>query len=213
VTLVLAPRPDKRRPHALAGRGASAYRAGMRNCPSLLVLALLLAGCGRGPAKSAATLPRVLPLEVLADRAPDASLKPGRMESVRVAPAPPRLVLLRVAPARGAVAAPPPEAAPAEPPASATPAPAAAPDDRLLPPVPRGGTRLQLAGARGRWVELDVRVDEEGVVSAAEFAGGDADTALVRSAIAAARGTRWYPAQQGGHAVAVWCRQRFEVPR
>jgi TonB family protein len=185
----------------------------MRNYPSLLVLALLLAGCGRGAAKPAASLPRVLPLEVLADRAPDASLTPGRMESLRVTPEPPRLVLLRVAPGRGAIAAPPPDAAPAEPPASAAPAPSPPSDDRLLPPVPRGGTRLQLAGARGRWVELDVRVDEDGRVSVAEFAGGDADTALVRSAIAAARGTRWYPAQQGGHAVAVWCRQRFEVPR
>ncbi len=182
----------------------------MRKYSWWLVLAALLAGCGRAPAaRRAESLPRVLPLELLADRAPDASLPPAHLS-----PAPPaRLELLRIATEREGVGAPPPEAAPAEPPTSAEQAERLPSDDRLRPPLPRTRTALRLAGGRGRWVELDVRVDESGAVSDAELAGGDADSALVRAAITAARATRWFPALRAGRAVAVWSRQRFEVGR
>ena len=185
----------------------------MRKSLSLLVLAALVAGCDRAPGAPRAEslprpLPRPLPLEVLADRAPDASLTPARISSAPSA----RLVLLRIAPERASVASPP-EASPAEPPAAADEPERLPSDDRLHPPVPRASTLLQLAGARGRWVELDVRVDENGAVSDVEVAGGDADSALVHAAIAAARATRWYPARRAGRAVAVWSRQRLEVAR
>jgi hypothetical protein len=182
----------------------------MRNCIALIVLAAWLSGCGRPPAaRDSAPLPRALPLEVLADRAPDASLPPSRVPSVPAA----RLELLRISPEREPVPMPPPEAAPAEPPPAAAAGEALPNDDRLRPPVPRGGTSLRLAGTRGGWVELDVRVDETGAVSDAELAAAGADSALVSAAIAAARATRWYPARRAGHAVAVWSRQRFEVGR
>ncbi len=179
----------------------------MRKLLSLLALAVFTAGCSRArETPHAGELPRTLPLEVLADRPADASLPAAHL---RTGPAA-QLVLVRIAPQRESVA-PPPEAAPAEPPAAAAQGEPLPDDDRLHPPLPRSGTQLRLSGERGRWVELDVRVDENGEVTQAEFAGGNADTTLVRAALEAARSTRWYPARRGGRAVAVWSRQRLEV--
>jgi TonB family protein len=66
------------------------------------------------------------------------------------------------------------------------------------------------AAARAGMVELDVRVDETGVVTDAHWAGGSADSSLVAAAIACAEAMAFYPAQLAGRPVAVWCRQRFD---
>jgi hypothetical protein len=84
-------------------------------------------------------------------------------------------------------------------------------DDELRPPLPRSAASLRLRAPRRGEVELDVRIDEQGEVTDALPAGGDADPATVRAAIDAALGQRWYPATRGGRPVAVWCRQRYEV--
>jgi hypothetical protein len=64
-------------------------------------------------------------------------------------------------------------------------------------------------------VDLDVRVDESGRVSEALLARANGDPAgievgLVEAARRCALGMRFYPALQGGRAVPVWCRQRFD---
>ena len=82
--------------------------------------------------------------------------------------------------------------------------------------VPPGGPPSPAPTAQGTprgWVGLDVRVDEEGAVSHAEWAGGSRDTALVTSAIECALAMRFFPALRAGRPVAVWCRQRFEFGR
>ena len=86
-------------------------------------------------------------------------------------------------------------------------------DDRLRPPVPRGDASLRVPGGAGRWVILDVRIDEAGAVTDAEPAGGNADPATVRAACRAVRATRYYAARLAGRPVAVWTRQRFDLTR
>lgn len=87
-------------------------------------------------------------------------------------------------------------------------------DEDLRPPILRRSEPLRLpAGARPASVELDVRVDEEGRVSDAEWAGGSAEPALVRAATDCALAMEFFPAVQGGRRVAVWCRQRFDFAR
>jgi periplasmic protein TonB len=174
----------------------------MRIRIAFLVLAALLAGCGRAAPGPPAASSRPEPAALLADRAPDVSLPPS-------ASAPAAFTLLRVAPGRGALATAPPEAAPAEPPVSSTPLERLPADDQLRPPVLRSAPPPPPAGARGGWMEFDVRVDEQGAVSDVEPAGGSADSALVRAAAAAVRATRWYPATRGGQPVAVWSRLRL----
>jgi TonB family protein len=88
-------------------------------------------------------------------------------------------------------------------------------DDDLKPPIARRPALLVLPEparrVRGpRVVELDVRIDESGAVSDAEWAGGSTDSALVASAVQGALGMSFFPAEQRGRPVAVWVRQRFD---
>jgi hypothetical protein len=91
-------------------------------------------------------------------------------------------------------------------------------DPGLKPPILRApGTLALPPGWHGprTSVDLDVRVDESGRVSDAlpALASGDSvviEAGLVEAARRCALGMRFYPALQGGRAVPVWCRQRFD---
>jgi TonB family protein len=182
---------------------------------TMLVFAAL-AGCGGGTPR--AEHPVRLPVDVFADTArsvrlsttphPEAHRRP-------LEPAPPTATvwLARVSPAAPVASEVPPPTPESlavtwpEPPMLAV-------DEDLKPPIPRVNARLHVpAGARPGWVELDVRVDDTGAVTDAEWAGGSPDTALVRAATDCAFGMRFFPAVQGGREVAVWCRQRFDFGR
>jgi hypothetical protein len=181
----------------------------------LALVLVLAAGCTRRPSERAhPALPADLPLTVLADTAELRTLPAGAMPPAPVATA--RAALTQVAPSRAALEAPLPEALPAEPP----PAPAAERgrdalllDDELRPPIARGPTPFVVRGTRRGWVELDVRVGEDGMVTDAECIAHDADSVTVAAAVEAALATRYWPAVRRGVAVAVWCRQRYEVRR
>src|SRR5262245_22879506 len=169
------------------------------------VTALMGEGCGRKPV--ATDRPYAVPVDVFADT--------GHAEPLHVVPpavpaAGAEVWLARVSPARPpALELPAPEATDTLTVPLPAP-PALAVDDGLKPPIPR--TRAPLAvptGARG-FVELDVRVDEQGRVASALRAGGSADSSLVRAATACALEMRFYPALRAGRPVAVWCRQRFD---
>ena len=173
---------------------------------ALAVLAALAAGCGRKPPR--AEEPYAVPVEVFADT--------GRGERLRVVPpaapaARAEVWLARVSPARAAPLEPPVLETTAETLAVPLPAPPAlAVDEGLKPPIPRVRAPLAVpAGVRG-FVELDVRVDEQGRVASALRAGGSTDSTLVRAATECALGMRFYPALRAGRPVAVWCRQRFD---
>lgn len=176
----------------------------------LLAIAALT-GCGRG--KPAA--PVRLPVDVYGDTARTIRLvPPGGRPLLPPVSGPPRAAvwLARVSPAPLAVEplAPAPDSLGAAWPAP----PALAIDHGLKPPLPRSAARLRVpAGTAPRWVELDVRVDEEGSVTDAEWAAGSRDTALVSAATECALAMRFFPALQAGRAVAVWCRQRFDFGR
>jgi hypothetical protein len=139
----------------------------------------------------------------------------GRSERLVVRPpVAARVWLASVAPARAVVPEPAlPEALPDSLPPAEVPPPALQVDPGLKPPVLRAPGNLTLppgwSGPRSS-VELDVRVDDSGVVSDAVLASGAADPALVDSARRCALGMRFYPALQAGRPVAVWCRQRFD---
>ncbi len=189
----------------------SGHRCGAEITLPAMVL-LLAVGCGRGrPVEDA---PRPLPVDVYADT--------GRTFSLRVDPPPPpppplppgaraAAWLVRVSPSRGAL----PELAEPDPGyetlAVAMPdPPSLVLEDGLKPPLPRTRAPLAVpAGVRGS-VELDVRVDEQGMVAEVRWADGSRDPALVRAAIECARAMRFYPAQRAGRPVAVWCRERFD---
>jgi hypothetical protein len=188
-----------------------------------LTLALLLAGgCVRSPEPVASRPPSPpvavpLAVNVYADtgrggrlevRPPDARVWLGSVTPARMPPPAPAL------PEAFPDSLPPPDEAP----------PGLAVDPGLKPPVLRApGTLALPPGWRGprTSVELDVRVDESGRVSDAVpvLAGrvpAVIEAALVEAARRCALGMRFYPALQGGRAVPVWCRQRFdfgEAPR
>ena len=83
-------------------------------------------------------------------------------------------------------------------------------DEDLKPPIlRRAGNLVPPIGRKGS-IELDVRIDEDGDVSDALWAGGSSDSLLVDAAVSCALEMRFYPALQGGRPVAVWCRQRFD---
>ena len=181
-----------------------------------LSLALLLAvGCGHGERlKPAALAQAELPLAVLADSAVRLPLPSARMGGD--SPLRPRLTMQRVSPSRAALELPPPEAVPAPPPPAdpdQTPREGLVVDDELRPPIAYRASAFRLDGARRGWVELDVRVDEQGEVSDAVVVEALADSATQAAAIEAAYAVRFHPASLRGRPVAVWCRQRFEVGR
>jgi len=176
-----------------------------------MALVLASAGCGSGHPRSAAReLRSPLPMDVLADTA----LRPRFPGAAPVSDSA-RLTLVRIAPTRAGVqvALPVPPAASPE----AARAPEAGEslpvDDELKPPIAREPARMRLGGTARGWVELDVRVDENGEVSDALFAGGEADSVSVSRAIEAALGMRYFPATQRGRPVPVWSRQRFDLGR
>jgi TonB family protein len=173
-----------------------------------LATSFLVLGCGRE--SSVEDAPRALPVDVYADT--------GRTFALRaVAPPVPAAEargsawLARVSPSRVAI----PDVPQVDPGTEtltvvAPEPPALVVEEGLKPPLPR--TRAPLAvppGARGS-VELDVRVDEGGMVSDAVWADGTRDPAMVRAALECARAMRFYPAQRAGRPVAVWCRERFD---
>jgi len=177
------------------------------------IIANLLSGCGRQTPPSGRAVR--LPVNVFADTARTVRLAPWSPLPGATSPAPPvaTVWLAHVSPA-----APAPPGIPAPEPDSVqapwpTPPPLAV-DEDLKPPIPRDAATLRVpAGSRPGWVEMDVRVDETGAVSDAEWAGGSQDSALVRAASDCAFAMRFFPAVQGGREVAVWCRQRFDFGR
>jgi TonB family protein len=200
-------------------RAYPARHPGRSVIPGLL-LALLAIGAGCGRERQTRAEPVRLPVRVLADT--------SLTDRFHVEPpAETRVWLSRVT----RTDPPPPEPHPAGPLASAPPLPDALPDSLLpepappalevdgdlKPPILRAPVELRLppgsrAGGRGRAasVELEVRVDEEGMVIEAAWTGGSADSALVRAARECALRMRFYPALRAGHPVTVWCRQRFD---
>jgi protein TonB len=181
-------------------------RAGSAIAPVAVALALL-AGCGR-PAERRAEAP-------VGPARPDAdALARDRAERVVLPLVPPGTGEWRVeqvAPARAELDPPLPAAEPADPASVPGPEPEPEPDgERLKPPIARGLPSLVRAGPGGR-VTFDVRVDEQGEVSDVELVASEADSLTVAAAAAVARATRYHPARMGERAVAVWCRQVFDV--
>jgi hypothetical protein len=176
---------------------------------TLCLIGALAAGCGTpsGGRPVAREVGESLAVDVLADSAESGSLPPARLGAT---PARTTLTLVRIAPARGDVQAPLPLPEPAAPAAGGATAESPRLDDALRPPIARGPATLRLNGPRRGWLELDVRVNENGEVPEAFPVAGDADPATVRAAIEAAKAMRWYPATLRGRPVAVWCRQRFD---
>lgn len=172
----------------------------------LSVAALVVASCGRTPAREPA--PVQLPIDVLADtgRTTTWHVDPGAAPTVEARAS---VWMAHVSPARTGLPEPPtPE--PAAESLAAIPPPVLEVDQDLRPPLLRERAPLAVPpGARGT-VELDVRVDERGEVAEVVWAGGAGDTTLVRASIACARAMRFFPAQRAGRPVAVWCRQRFD---
>jgi hypothetical protein len=169
----------------------------------LLAAALVAGSIGCSRERRNEEPPLELPVEVRADSGP--------MERLRVEPPAARAWIAEVTPSRLRGDSPP---LPAAPPDTALPEPPPLRIDRTLkPPILRDPATLVLpAGPRAAnaSVELEVRVDEAGGVSAVRWAGGVDDTALVAAAERCARSMRFYPALWGDRPVAVWCRQRFD---
>ncbi|MGH7742437.1 MAG: energy transducer TonB, partial [Candidatus Eiseniibacteriota bacterium] len=87
-------------------------------------------------------------------------------------------------------------------------------DSEFKPPILRRKCRLETPpGHRGGMVELELRVSRGGFIDEFRFAGGDADTALVRAALDCVRMMQFYPAMRGGQPVEAWCLQRFTFDR
>jgi len=171
-------------------------------------LALLAAGCARGPEPERPRQMTRAPLavQVYADT--------GRGERLAVRAPAARAWLARVSPDRAPLPAPEfPEPQADSLPFAPDPGPPLEVDPGLKPPVLRGPARLVLSSGsrRAGSVDLDVRVDEAGTVTDVQWAGGATDTTLIVAARRCALGMRFYPALRGGRPVAVWCRQRFDL--
>ena len=183
------------------------------------LLLVLASGCERKADPPAHATAVRLPIQVLADT--------GRRQSLPVPPPavarawlervqkdrPPRVPAAEVAPAPP-LDAPPPEARPDAPPVTSEPLDVLVVDEDLHPPIPIGVAPLRVPSGRGAvGVDLDVRIDEDGAVSDAVWAGGSPDSAAVAAVTACALAMRFHPAVQRGKPVAVWCRQHFEFGR
>lgn len=177
--------------------------------PAAAFLAVALTACGRHHAS--VEPPRRLAVSVFSDT--------SRSERLHIAlPAQPnerepaRVWLTQVTPSRPPkVDVPLPDAAPSpvEDPGPTPPALAVDPD--LKPPILKTPGSLRVpAHARRGYVELDVRIGEDGSVTDALWAGGSADSALTEAATDCALAMRFYPALRAGKPTAVWCRQRFD---
>jgi TonB family protein len=170
---------------------------------------VLLPGCGRR--HPALEPPRRLEVSVFADT--------GRTERLHIVPPVPssqreraRVWLTQVTPSRPErIHAPLPDAAPAPVEDSGPAPPGLAVDPDLKPPILKtpGSLRIPSRARRG-FVELDVRIGEDGSVTDAIWAGGSADSALTDAATTCALAMRFYPALRAGKPTAVWCRQRFD---
>jgi TonB family protein len=177
-----------------------------------LILLLSVLACSRSSERAEG--PVRLPVDVFADT--------GRSERLEVRPPPPgdpapppaqaEVWLTKVAPTRpDVIEVSLPEAAPETLDFSPPPPRPLVVDEDLKPPILRTAAPLVVPrGASRGTVELDVRVDEDGTVSDALWAGGSSDSILVEAAIGCAQAMRFYPALQSGRPVAVWCRQRFD---
>ena len=182
---------------------------------ALAPLSLLLGiACAPRPEAPAATgAANALPFEVLADTAMmlEMPAAPWPAEGLSV-----RATMVRVAPSRASLQPALPDAPPAAPTSAGRDERGGGLsfDDALQPPIARGPAPFVVT-ARGRgWIELDVRVDEQGSVSDAELhASAGADSAQVAAAVEAALTMRFHPALRRGEPVAVWSRQRFEIGR
>jgi TonB family protein len=172
---------------------------------------VLTPGCGRsrGAAGGSASAPDpradagrggALPIEAPAAPRSD-SARIGRTRAATLISAADSAALPRVAGAPSPV----PEAAPS----------ANAPEfaESFTPPVLRQpcspGT---LPGGRHATVELELRVNEDGVVDQFRYASGNADTVVIRAALDCVRVLRFDPARRGGKPVPAWCRRTFTFP-
>ena len=172
-------------------------------------LALALLSCGRESPRDA-DAPRV---DVFADTSITRRLAISPPDTTQWAAARKRAAvwMAQVAPAREAPQPPYPEAGPAAVDTTLPSPPRLEVDPDLKPPILRSAAPLRIpAGPRAAWVELDVRVGEDGTATDALWAGGSSDSALVSAAIDCALAMRFYPALRAGYPVAVWCRQRFD---
>ncbi len=204
---------------AFAASGSSAWRVVMPNalrfgCAGLVALGTALAA-GCGPPEPAPKAPVRLEVDVFADTGSAERLHVSVPATPVAEPARASVWLGQVTPGRPpAVEAPVPAAPPGEVADSFPRPPAMETDPDLKPPLLRAPSRLRVPpGARRGWVELDVRVAEDGTVSDALWAGGSSDSARVAAATDCALGMRFYPALRAGRPVAVWCRQRFDFER
>ena len=198
--------------HGVSSRFATAILVG---------LLLALPGCGKARERESSRASLPLPIQIVADSGratPLAVARPGAsaprdtarawIASVtRRAPPP----VAASPPGPSALDLPPPEARLDTLKPEPMPAPALATDEDLKPPILRQPARLRFPKLRGRseWVELDVRVDENGDVSDALWAGGSADSSAVRATVECALAMKFHPALQNGRPIPVWCRQRF----
>ncbi len=184
-----------------SGRGTTVARS------AVVVLLLAATGCARHERPIVAGRRSwLLAVLVYADTA--------RVARLSVPPPAARVWLARVTPARVALEVPAPldlssDSLPAPPDEG----PALEVDPGLKPPVLRtpGHLVLPLGPHSTGWVDLDVRVDEDGAVSDALWVSGGTDTALVGAARHCALSMSFYPALRGGRPVPVWCRQRFDL--
>ena len=169
----------------------------------------LTGGCGRR--QTSLEPPRRLAVSVFADT--------GRTERLHIRPPLPpgsreraRVWLTQVTPTRPErIHAPLPDATPAPVEDSGPVPPGLAVDPDLKPPILRAPGTLRIPPrARRGFVELDVRIGEDGSVTDAIWAGGSADSALTEAATTCALAMRFYPALRAGRPTAVWCRQRFD---
>ena len=148
-----------------------------------------------------------LPVHVYSDTGPGVRLQVPLRATARV-------WLARVTPSRLPPPSPAlPEALPESLPLLEESPPALEVDSGLKPPLLRVPGVLTLPPGRTRArgsVELEVRVDESGLVSDVTWVGGSTDSVLVAAARRCALGMRFHPALRAGRPVAVWCRQRFD---
>jgi TonB family protein len=195
------------------------FRRPARALKNVLLIACLGVGAGCARSQSADSGDSRAP-DPRSDSTRAAKLPIGRLEPTRSDPG-------SVTPRPGAPGAPPSAApgasapSPALPSAAPSPVPEAAPPASsptsatsagvsFQPPVLRQSGPLQAPPGRTHGqVELELRVNEDGVVDEFRLVGGDMDTLLIRAALDNVRVMRFDPALRGGKPVPAWCRRTF----